>query len=386
MKWHRIREIVRKEFLQVFRDPRMRFVLFGPPLIQTVVFGFAVNLDVSRVSLAWMDGDRTFESRELIEAFTASGYFEVVATPENDGELRTLLDRGEVMAAVTVFPGFARDLARGGSAPVQVIVDGSNSNTAAIVRGYATQVFGLFSQRREAELQNRLQLARTQGAGPPASRPLPGVGLESRVWFNPNLLSRNYFIPGVIANILALVTLMVTAMGIVREKEIGTMEQLMVTPIRPMELIVGKTLPFALVGLVDVVAMTALARFVFGIRLQGSFMLLMLASALYLLTTLGFGVFISTVTRTQQQAMISTFFVFLPLFLLSGFAFPIGSMPVAVQYATLLNPVRHFMSCVRALFLKGVGLEAIWPQLLALLAIALAVVVLSAARFHKRLD
>ncbi|MCB9383553.1 MAG: ABC transporter permease [Bryobacterales bacterium] len=386
MNWGRIREVVRKELLQVFRDKRMRFVLFGPPMIQTIIFGFAVNLDVQNATLAWMDGDRTPESRELYETFTGSNYFEVVAAPRNDAELRSLMDRGEVMAAVSVMPGFARAIQRGQAAPVQVLVDGSNSNTAAIVRGYAMQTLALFSARREGVRQNDLQLARTSGAGPPVPRNLPGVELESRVWFNPNLRSRNYFIPGVIANILALVTLMLTAMGIVREKEIGTMEQLMVTPVRPMELIIGKTLPFAVVGLVDVLAMTALARFVFGIRLQGSLAMLILASALYLLTTLGAGVFISTVTSTQQQAMMSTFFIFLPLFMLSGFAFPIASMPVVVQYATLLNPVRHFMTCVRALFLKGVGFEAIWPQLLALLAIGLTTMLWSASRFHKRLD
>jgi ABC-2 type transport system permease protein len=367
MNWLRIKEIVRKEFLQVFRDPRMRFVLIGPPIIQTIIFGFAVNLDVRQVTLAWMDSDRTPESRELYEAFTASSYFTVVATPENDDELRGLLDRGDVMGAVTVFPGFARALQRGDSAPVQVVIDGANSNTAAIVKGYAAQVLALYAARNDLDRQNRLQLARTQGRGGPAPRELPGVELKNRVWFNPNLLSRNYFIPGVIANILALVTLMLTAMGIVREKEIGTMEQLMVTPIRPLELIIGKTLPFAVVGLVDVLLMTGVARIVFGIHLHGSLLLLFFASVLYLLTTLGVGVFISTVTGTQQQAMMSTFFVFMPLFMLSGFAFPISSMPVGVQYATLLNPVRHFMTCVRALFLKGVGIEVIWPHLLACL-------------------
>jgi len=386
MNWRRIKEIVRKEFLQVLRDPRMRFVLLGPPLMQTIIFGFAVNLDVGEVTLAWMDGDRTTQSRELYDAFTASSYFTVVAAPQRDDELRALMDRGEVMGAVTVLPGFASALARGNTAPVQVIVDGSNSNTAAIAKAYAAETLALFAQQQEAKRQNQLQLARSSGAGPPAPRELPGVALESRVWFNPNLLSRNYFIPGVIANILALVTLMLTAMGIVREKEIGTMEQLMVTPIRPMELIIGKTVPFAVIGMFDVVAMTAIARIVFGIQLQGSAWTLMLASALYLLTTLGLGVFISTVTRTQQQAMMSTFFVFLPLFMLSGFAFPISSMPASVQYLTLLNPVRYFMVCVRALFLKGVGIETIWPQLLALLSIGLTIMLLSASRFRKRLD
>jgi ABC-2 type transport system permease protein len=244
----------------------------------------------------------------------------------------------------------------------------------------------LFSQGLQETRQASTQLARTQGRGEPAAMSLPQIDAQSRVWYNPNLKSRNYFIPGVIANILALVTLMLTAMAIVREKEIGTMEQLMVTPIRPFELIIGKTLPFALVGLFDVLAMTGVARLIFGVRLQGSLLLLFLCSAIYLLTTLGMGLFISTVVRTQQQAMLSTFFVFLPLFLLSGFAFPITSMPEAVQTFTLINPVRYFMEIVRALFLKGIGLEAIWPQILALAAIGSTALVASALRFTKRTD
>ena len=386
MNWRRIREIVRKEFLQVFREPRMRVVLFVPPIVQTIVFGFAVNLDVQNATLAWMDRDNTALSRELQETFSASGYFEVTAAPESDEALRRLLDHGEVMAAVSILPGFAKAVERGEAAPVQVLVDGSNSNTASIVANYAGETLALFSERRQARRRNALQLARGSGAAPPARAVLPGIDLRSRVWFNPNLLSANYFIPGVIANILALVTLMLTAMGIVREKEIGTMEQLMVTPIRPMELMLGKTLPFLLVGLFDAVALTGLALLIFSIPLKGSLLLLLACAALYLLTTLGLGLFISTITRTQQQAMMSTFFLFMPLFLLSGFAFPIGSMPEAVQYLTYLNPVRYFMECLRALFLKGVGMEVIWPQMLAMLVIGLAVVIGSASRFRKTID
>lgn len=386
MNWRRIREIIRKEFLQVFREPRMRVVLFVPPMVQTIVFGFAVNLDVRNATVAWMDRDNTVLSRELYDTFAASGYFNIVAVPRNDGELRGLLDHGEAMAAVSILPGFAKEIQRGASAPVQVLVDGSNSNTASIVVNYASQTIALFSERVQAGRQNTLQLARGSGAAPPARAALPGVDLQSRVWFNPNLLSANYFIPGVIANILALVTLMLTAMGIVREKEIGTMEQLMVTPIRPMELMLGKTLPFLLVGLFDTVALTGLALSIFGIPLKGSLVLLLICATLYLLTTLGLGLFISTITRTQQQAMMSTFFLFMPLFLLSGFAFPIGSMPEAVQYVTYLNPVRYFMECLRALFLRGVGVEIIWPQMLAMLAIGLLILVTSASRFHKTID
>lgn len=377
MNWNRTLEVIRKEFLQAFREPRMRFTLIVPPLIQTIVFGFAVNLDVEHAKLAWLDRDHSAASRDLYHAFTASRYFDVTEYPESEAELTDLLDRGDVVAAVVMLPGFAEEIARGRTAPVQFLVDGSNSNTASVVLSYARRIVQDFSRERRVAPYRATLVARLSPAD---------VELESRVWFNPNLLSRNYFIPGVIANILGLITLMLTAMGIVREKEIGTMEQLMVTPIRPSELIVGKTLPFALVGLLDVVAMTGLAWVIFDVRLEGSLWLLLACSAVYLLTTLGFGILISTLARTQQQAVMSTFFVFLPLFLLSGFAFPIGSMPRPVQILTLINPVRYFMTIVRALFLKGVGLEAIWPQMLALAVIGATILLISVARFRKRLD
>lgn len=386
IKWSRVKEIVRKEFLQVFRDPRMLFVLLVPPLAQTVIFGFAVNLDVTEATLAWLDRDRSQASRELYEAFNASGYFRVVAEPEDQGSVTALLDRGDVMAAVSVLPGFEEAIVRGRSAPVQILIDGSNSNSASVVMTYTQQTVAQYSQRLQSSRLNVLQLARTQGAGSPVLRSTPEIDLASRVWFNPNLLSRDYFIPGVIANILALVTLMLTAMGIVREKEIGTMEQIMVTPIRPLELMLGKTLPFAMVGLFDVAAMTGLVRVVFGTRLEGSLLLLLAAASLFLLATLGIGIFISTLSNTQQQAMMLTFFAFILLFLLSGFAFPINSMPESVQYLTLVNPVRYFMEIVRGLFLKGVGLGALWSQMAALAAIGSAILLVSAQRFRKRLD
>jgi ABC-2 type transport system permease protein len=209
---------------------------------------------------------------------------------------------------------------------------------------------------------------------------------STRVWFNPGLESRDYFVPGVVVNIITLVTLMLTALAIVREKEIGTMEQLMVTPIRPIELILGKTLPFALVGLVEVVLVTAAALAIFRIPFRGSPLLLLGCSALFLMTTLGAGLFISTISHTQQQAMMASFFFFLPAFMLSGFMFPIRNMPVTVQYLSYLNPLRYFTEIVRGIFLKGTGVEALWPQMLSMAVFGVAVLLLSALRFHKRLD
>jgi ABC-2 type transport system permease protein len=263
-------------------------------------------------------------------------------------------------------------------------VDGSNSNTASLVSSYAQQVVAGYSSRVLAEQQKRMPLAR--GATAAVSLATPRLDARSRVWFNPDLKSRIYFVPGVMVNIILLITLMLTALAIVREKEIGTMEQLMVTPIRPIELMLGKTLPFAVVGMFQVGLITAVALLVFDVPFRGNPALLLLAAALFLMTTLGAGLFISTISQTQQQAMMASFFFFVPAFMLSGFAFPIHNMPPAVQVLTYLNPLRYFMEIVRGVFLKGTGIDVLWPQLAALAAYGLAVVWLSALRFHKSLD
>jgi ABC-2 type transport system permease protein len=371
--WERIREIVVKEFRQTLRDPRMRALLFGPPLIQLVIFGYAVNLDVEHTRTAWMDMDRTPESRELLSSFEGSRYFQIVAVPGSEDEVRSLLDRGKVQMVVRVLPGFARDIRRGASAPVQILVDGTNSNTAAISSSYAGQVVAAYGLKL---LQQR-QRALPQG---------PSISVRNRVWFNPELKSQDYFVPGVVVNIIALVTIMLTSMSIVREKEIGTMEQLMVTPIRPLELILGKVLPFAIIGIFEVALVTAAALLVFGTPLRGSLLTLFACSVLFLLTTLGVGLFISTISHTQQQAMMSSFFFFMPALLLSGFSFPIRNMPPSVQYLTMINPLRYFMEIVRGIFLKGTGFQFLWPQMLALAVLGTAILALSALRFHKRLD
>lgn len=384
MVWERIREIIIKELKQSLREPRMRATLFMPPLIQLLIFGYAVSLDVDHATIAWMDLDRSQESRELREAFTGSGRFEIVRTLENENDTQLALDRSEVMAVVRILPGFAADLARGREVPVQVLVDGSNSNTANIVSNQASTVIRQYAQKHLEELGKQKMVGRAVDR--PLRAPLPTVEAEPRVWFNPDLRSRNYFVPGVIVNIIMLVTLTLTSMAIVREKEIGTMEQLMVTPVRPMELILGKTLPFAAIGLVQLVFITTVAMLLFGVPLRGNPLLLLLASICFLTCSLGAGLFISTISNTQQQAMMSTFFFFQPAFMLSGFSFPIRNMPEVAQWITYINPMRYFMEIVRGIFLKGVGLDVLWPSILALAALGTTILVASAMRFHKRLD
>jgi ABC-2 type transport system permease protein len=375
----RIGEIVRKEFLQALREPRMRALLIFPPLIQLVIFGFAVNLDVENARIAWMDQDSTPRSRELRAGFEGSPNFRIVATPASEDDVRELLDRSAVQAVIRVLPGFARDIDRGAATQVQILVDGSNSNTASIVSNYAAKVVSTFAARVAATRAPRIAAA---SVVPRA----PVLRAQTRVWFNPDLRSRNYYVPGVIVNIITIVTLILTAMAIVREKEIGTMEQLMVTPIQPLELMIGKTVPFAIVGIVQLFFITTVALVVFHIPLRGNLALLVVCAVFFLMTTLGMGLFISTVSNTQQQAMMASFFFFMPAFMLSGFAFPIRNMPPLVQAVSYLNPLRYFMEIVRGLFLKGTGMGVLWPQMAALFAFGVAILGFSAMRFHKRLD
>jgi ABC-2 type transport system permease protein len=386
--WERIGVILRKEFIQLFRDPRMRGLLIIPPLLQLIIFGYAVTLDVDNAKIAWMDNDGTPESRALLARFEGSGRFQVVATPRSEQEVQSILDHGDAHAVVRVLPGFARDLARGRSAEVQVLLDGTNSNTAALVSAYSAGVIADFSNDvspRQTKNDQTIKLEVRSPGAPPAI--MSGAALpSSRVWFNPDLRSRNYFVPGVAVNILFMVTLMLTAQAIIREKEIGTMEQLMVTPMRPIELMLGKTIPFALIGLVDLVVVTAGALAIFRVPFRGSFLVLLFSATIFLLTSLGAGLFLSTISQTQQQANMMSFFFSSPAFMLSGFNFPIRNMPLPVQYLTYLNPLRYFMEIVRGVFLKGVGVSVLWPQMLALLIYGTLILGLSAMRFHKSLD
>ncbi|HUA57450.1 MAG TPA: ABC transporter permease [Verrucomicrobiae bacterium] len=380
----RIWVILRKELIQTLREPRMRVLLFLPPIIQLLVYGFAVNLDVDHARIAWMDMDRTPMSRDLRARFEGSGRFDVVAFPQTEEDVHRSLDRSQVQAIVRVLPDFERDVLRGRPTAIQVLVDGANSNTASLISSYGGEIIAKFASDAMADRRTEQILTRSPNA--PVNLVFPNITADTRVWFNPDLYSRNYFVPGVVANIIMMVTLMLTALAIVREKEIGTMEQLMVTPLRPMELMIGKTLPFALIGMLDTVLVTGAALLIFHVPFRGNLLMLFFCSAAFLMTSLGAGLFLSTVSHTQQQAMMMSFFFNTPAFLLSGFAFPIRNMPLVVQYLTYLNPLRYFIEIVRGVFLKGSGFAVLWPQLACLIAYGFLILGLSAARFRKKLD
>jgi ABC-2 type transport system permease protein len=381
--WERLEPMLVKEFIQLFRDPRMKAVVFVTPILQLVVLGYAVTTDVTRVATAVADFDHTPESRELIRRFESSGYFHVVRRVGEARALRDLVDRGTVKAALQLDPGFSTDLKRGRTAVVQVLVDGTDSNTAGVVSDYASRIVAAYNREAVRERLETRQIAAGRAVLPPGA---PGIELRARTWYNPDLRSQYYYVPGVIGILIMLASLLLTSMAIVREREIGTMEQLMVTPIRPAELILGKILPFALVGFFDVALITAVAVFWFAVPIRGSLLLLFASTALYLLSALGIGLFISTVSRTQQQALMSTFFFFQPALLLSGFVFPIANMPAAIQYLTYVNPLRYFLVIIRGIFLKGSGPAVLWPEMLALFVLGAAVFTISTLRFRKRLE
>lgn len=373
--WERVYRMLVKEFIQVLRDPRMKAMIFVMPVLQLILFGYAVTTDVERIRTAVYDLDRSPESRALVERFTASGYFSVTARPDDTRMRDELLDKGEVVIAVQINSGFADDLKSGRPAVIQTIVDGTDSNTGTVAMDYAQRIVADFSRTRSA-LPTGLS---------PATVEVQPIELRSRAWFNPDLRSRNYNVPGVIGVIVLLMSLLLTSMAIVREREIGTMEQLMVTPIRPVELILGKTLPFVLISYVDVLLVTAVGMLWFDIPIRGSFTLLLFGAGLYLMSTIGVGLFISTISRTQQQALMSTFFFYLPAVLLSGFMFPISNMPEAAQWIAYVNPLTYFLVIIRGIFLKGSGLAVLWPQFVALAVLGIVLLGASSLRFQKRI-
>jgi ABC-2 type transport system permease protein len=369
----RIRQMVIKEFIQIFRDKRMMAIVFVIPVMQLLVFGYAVTTDVNNVSTAVYDLDRSFESRELLRRLEASGYFNIRYFAGSPGELQDLLDLGKVITAIQINRGFSSDIKRGRQAKVQMLVDGTDSNTATVAMDYANRII--------------MQYA---GELSPAAIPLlkggmGGLDLRPRAWYNPDLRSRNYNVPGVMAIVIMLICLLLTSMAVVREREIGTMEQLMVTPLKPVELMLGKTIPFAIIGFVDVFLVTVVGVSWFGIPIKGPLSLIPLCTAIYLLSVLGIGLFISTISGTQQQAMMATFLFYIPAVLLSGFMFPIENMPEIIQYATYLNPLRYFLVIIRGIFLKGNGIQILWPQIVSLFILGIFVMAISSVRFRKRI-
>jgi ABC-2 type transport system permease protein len=373
MVFERLRHMIRKEFIQVFRNSKMRAIVLVMPLVQSMVFGYAVTTDVKQVTTAIYDQSATPESRDLIDRFIHSGYFSVKTMIRSDREIDELIDQGKVAAIIRIPLDFGSRVAAGASAPVQIIVDGTDSNTAGVVLSYAGNIVR----------NNAIELLQKQMSNP--GREPVGVNLQTRSWFNENLTSRNFYVPGVIAVIVMLVTLLLTSMSVVREKELGTMEQIVVTPITPFEFILGKTMPSVILGFANMILVTLISVFWFDIPVRGSIMTLFIANGFYLMTTIGIGLLISTVSETQQQAMMSTFFFYLPAVLLSGFMFPIANMPDVVQAFTYLNPLRYFLIIIRGIFLKGVGVAILWPQILALLVLGSIVLTMAVKRFRKTL-
>ncbi len=375
--FERLKTMLIKEFIQILRDPRMRGILFVIPIVQVLIFGYAVTTEVRNVPAAVVDFDQTPASRDLIDRFAGSRHFDLKVRTLQPREAQEALERGDVKLILRLDPGFGEALAAGRTAPAQLLLDGSDSNTANIVLGYAGRIAATFNTEVMAS-----RVARTSGQRLEAEP----ITLAQRAWFNPSLESRWFFIPAVIAQLVMIISILLSSMAIVREREIGTMEQIMVSPMGRLEFILGKTLPFALIGFLNVAMVSTVAVFWFEIPLEGSLVVLFASTALFLLSTLGVGLFISTISHTQQQAMMSAFFFIMPAILLSGFVYPIANMPSWIQGLTYLNPLRFFLVILRSLFLKGVGLVVLWPQMLALLLLGTALLFLASSRFKKTMD
>ncbi len=362
----RLREMLRKELRQIFRDPQLYRILFVAPLVQLLVFGYAVSTDVRRTATFVVDQSSDEASRRAVEALTAGGFFDVVGRSTRAAALVAALDHGRAVVGVVIPPTFAADLATG-HARVQVLVDGTNSNVATVALGQAEGILSGLG----------VTLA------PPAFS--PPIELRDRAWYNPGLASRDYNVPAVVGVLLFLVCMLLTALAVVRERELGTLEQLMVTPLRPWEVMVGKALPFALIGIVDLVMVSLLSVLWFHIPFAGSPLLLLFATVLFLLPSLGLGLLISTASKTQQEAFMASYLVLVPAILLSGFMFPVRSMPPLFRALSLANPLRHYLEIVRGIFLKGTGLAELWPQHLALLGLGALLLALAATRLRKRI-
>jgi ABC-2 type transport system permease protein len=374
----RLKQMLIKEFIQVFRDKRTRLVLFVPPIVQMLIFGYAATFEIHHVPTVVLDLDHSQESRELISRFTSSPYFDVQRQLTDYRQIGDLIDRGEATVGLEINAGFAQNLRKGQTAPVQVIVDATNSNTALIASGYISQIALAFAQHYQQDRISRIS--------PQIIEKIPSVQLEPRPWYNADLRSRWFFVPGIIGSLTLVLVVTLTAFAVVREREIGTLEQIMVTPIRPAEFILGKTLPFFLIGLFDVSLIATVGTLWFQVPFRGQILVLFAGAILFLLCMLGVGLLISTVSSTQQQAMVTAFFFVMPAITFSGFGFPISTMPLWLQYLTFLSPLRYFLIVLRDTYLKGVGMEVLWPQMLAMAVLGISLLTVAVLRFHKALD
>jgi ABC-2 type transport system permease protein len=374
----RLKQMLIKEFIQVFRDKRTRFILIGPPLIQMLVFGYAATYEIHNVSTVVLDLDHSQESRELISRFTSSPYFDVQRQLTDSRQIGDLIEQGKATVGLEIDAGFAQKLRKGQTAPLQVIVDATNSNTALIASGYISQIALGFAQEYQRDRIYRI--------APQLVSLMPSVELEPRPWYNPDLRSRWFFVPGIIGTLTLVLVITLTAFAVVREREIGTLEQIMVTPIRPAEFILGKTLPFFLIGVFDVSLIAVVGSLWFQVPFRGNVLVLATGSLLFLVCMLGVGLLISTISATQQQAMVTAFFFIMPTVSFSGFGFPISTMPQWLQYLTYLSPLRYFLVVLRGTYLKGVGIEILWPDMAAMAGLGFSLLTIAILRFHKALD
>ena len=374
----RLKQMLIKEFIQVFRDKRARFLLFVTPIIQMLIFGYAATFEVHHVATVVLDLDHSQESRDVISRFTSSPYFDVQHQLTDSRQIEDLIDRGKATVALQINPGFAENLRKGQTAPLQVIVDATNSNTALIASGYINQIAIGFAKDYQQDRINRIS--------PQLTERIPSVELEQRPWYNPDLRSRWFFVPGIVGTLTLVLVVQLTAFAVVREREIGTLEQIMVTPIRSGEFILGKTLPFFLIGLFDVSLIAVVGTLWFQVPFRGQVSVLFTGAILFLLCMLGVGLLISTVSATQQQAMVTAFFFLMPAVTFSGFAFPISTMPQWLQDFTYANPLRYFLVVLRGAYLKGVGMDILWPQMLAMAGLGLGLLATAVLRFRKAID
>jgi ABC-2 type transport system permease protein len=371
---------IKKELTQTLRDRRFRFILFGAPVIQLIVFGYVVTTDIKNISLAVIDYAQTQESRELSASFTSSGYFKRVKIVERSvGTVDDYLKSGRAKVVVVIPPDFSKSITKGETAQLKVAIDGADANAAIITRGYIEEITRNFAQKIMERRQNQMPGL----AGMAAS----GIVVpEVRILYNQEMKSSHYMVPGMIAMILLITTALLTAVAITREKELGTLEQIIVSPLTRWQFILGKTLPYVLVGFIDVLLILATGKILFDIPIRGSIVLLFLSAIVFLFTTLGIGLLAASVSKNQAQAMLTVFPLMMPAFLLSGLVFPVASIPVALRWIAYINPITYYLVVVRGILIKGAGISELYIQILILLGFGLFFIVFSSLRFTKRME
>lgn len=370
--------IVKKEFLQFKRDPKMFGIILIAPIIQLILLGYAATLDLNTVHTIFYDQDKTTTSRNFIEEFKSSGFFQIDHYAGNYEDVQTYIERGKSLVAIVIPKDFEKKINRRETTQLQAIFNGSDGNSASIAAGYITTIVTTFSRQIVKDFIDH------------SGRkiiPAGTINSEVRVWYNPDLTTRNFMVPAIVGLLVSIVTLILTSLAVVKEKEIGTLEQLIVTPIKPLQLIIGKLIPFVVLGFVSVTIVIVAMNIIFSIYVRGSVVFLFFSSFLYILSTLGLGLFVSTVSKTQQQAMmIAIFAVLMPMIYLSGFAFPVENMPTIIQYISYLIPLKYFITIIRGIILKGNGFAQHWFDATMLLAMGILILFFSALRFRKRLE